>query len=195
MAGMAPFFLNGANAKIKVNGRTIAFCLDVSYSVIVNHAAPKILGMYESHTLEPLSYDITGSLTVVKYTAGMKDVAETHSNRIPDHVDEKGNGVGAWGPQGYQGITGSLSQPNDGMAHQSLIPKFLKDSVMFDIEIFQKVECGDIQVAKIRNVRLTRNDFKLTKRGVAFHTYQFMANYVDEDTFNADFSGVGQNLG
>ena len=45
MSGMVPFFLTGANAKIRVNGRTMAFCTNVSYSTRVMHKNPKILGM------------------------------------------------------------------------------------------------------------------------------------------------------
>lgn len=194
---MIPFFLTGANAKIRVNGKTMAFCTDVSYSIKVNHVAPKVLGMYEAHSVEPISYEVTGSFSIIKYVSGMADLhGSGHDGSVPDGVQKTGNGIGAWGPSGYHGITGNLNNPNDGMAHQSMTPKSYKDSVMFDIEIFQKAPCGnDNLVAKVRNVRIIQNDFQLTKKGVAMHRYQFMANYVDEDTFDADFSGVGQNLG
>jgi len=53
------------------------------------------------------------------------------------------------------------------------------------------VECT---IAFIRNCRLTSTDFKVSKRGTATQTYTFAAQYLDEDTFVADMSGVGQQF-
>ena len=35
MAGIRPTFITGANAKVRVNDKTLAFCTDLSYSVQV----------------------------------------------------------------------------------------------------------------------------------------------------------------
>lgn len=51
MAGVKPMFLTGANAKIKVNGITLAYCTNLSYSVKVAHATPTVLGMFELQQL------------------------------------------------------------------------------------------------------------------------------------------------
>jgi len=193
MAGITPFFVNGANAKIRVNNRVLAFCTDLSYSIVVNHAAPKILGMYEATTVEPLSYDITGSFTVIRYTAGAG--SDDSHGKQPSGVSKLGNGIGTLGPQDT--ITNTIGGGgDDGKANQSFNPKFFANSIMFDIEVWQKMACGELSaVARIRNCRLTRSDFKLIKRGVATQTFQFTATYVDEDSFVADMSGVGQQLG
>lgn len=53
------------------------------------------------------------------------------------------------------------------------------------------VECT---LAFIRNCRLTSTDFKVSKRGAAIQTYTFAAQYLNEDTFLADMSGVGQQF-
>ena len=97
MAGLKPFFLTGANAKIQVNNRTLAYCNNLSYSVQVNHASPRVLGMYEPTSIEPLSYLVTGSFTVIRYTA---DVKGNVGGKTPNGVFEGGNGIGNWGPDG-----------------------------------------------------------------------------------------------
>lgn len=49
-------------------------------------------------------------------------------------------------------------------------------------------------LAFIRNCRLTSTDFRVSKRGLAIQTYTFAAQYLNEDTFLADMSGVGQQF-
>jgi len=120
---LTPFFLNGANALIKVSGVTMAFCTDFAYSIKVKHATPKVLGMFESFTIEPLAYDVTGSFRIIKYTKNLSEYlkqgtvitpSETqkaeddlkygrhltrhHQNliEVPTGVEAAGNGLGAW---------------------------------------------------------------------------------------------------
>ena len=61
MAGSKPFFVTGANAKLVLNGKTIAFGTDLSCSVVISHQTPHVLGMYEGVSVEPLSYNVGGS--------------------------------------------------------------------------------------------------------------------------------------
>jgi len=195
MSGMIPFFLTGANAKVRVNNKTIAFCTDLSYSIKVAHVNPKVLGMYEGHSVTPLSYEVTGSFTIIKYTRGMAEQHDgLHGDKLPFGVTETGNGIGAWGPDGV--VYDLTASGNDGRANQSLNPVYLKNSVMFDIEVYQKGPHNDeVPVAQLPNCRIIQSDFKLSKRGVATQTFQFIAVYANEDTFVTSASGVGQNLG
>lgn len=193
MSGRKPFYLTGGNAKIRINNRTIAFCTDISYSVIVNHEAPVVLGMYEGSSLEPTSYEVTGAFTIIKYTAGFS----SDITGAPGTVAERGNGVGSWGPDTLaRKLAGGLSLSGpDGRAYDSLNPKKLETGAGFDIEIAQKITEADLRsVAKIRNCRITRSDFRLSKSDTARQSFQFRALYVDEDTFLADFSGFGQQF-
>lgn len=194
MAGMRPFFLTGANAKIKVNNMTLAYCTDLSYSVVVNHATPRVLGMYEATSVEPLSYSVTGSFTVVRYVADVKDNVGGVS---PQGANDNGNGVGNWGPDGLGKRLAAgfnLSAP-DGRAYDALNPSKLSKATGFEIYVFQKLAGGDVQsVTKIRDARITRADFNLSKNTVATQTFNFSAVYADEDSFIADFSGQGQHL-
>ena len=194
MAGMRPFFLSGANAKIKVNSKTLAYCTNLSYSVQVNHASPIVLGMYEPSSIEPLSYKVTGSFTVVRYVA---DIKNDVGGKTPDGTSEFGNGIGGWGPDGTLAKFAKgfdIKKGADGRAYENLDPSKLSKSTTFNIEVYQKFEGGQRSVANIRDVRITKADFNLGVRAAATETYTFTAIYLDEDSFRSDMSGRGQQF-
>lgn len=230
MAGVRPTFITGANAKVRINGKTLAFCTDLSYSVQVLTQTPKILGMYEGSSVEPLGYSVSGSFTVIRYA---KDIKSSAGGKTAPGLagNDAGNGVGNWGGV-WGGTVGDFfarnGVGNDGRANEALDPSKFQNSVTFDIEVYQKVaNAGDNQgadaiagraaasvldtlgggnnlfgesvgnaigVAKIRNCRITQADFSLTKKGAAVQRFNFVALYVDEDSFVADFSGLGQQF-
>lgn len=193
MAGIKPFFLTGGNAKIRVNGKVLAYATSLSYSVQVNHATPRVLGMYEPSSVEPLSYLVTGSFSIIRYVADIKtDVGGTS----PDGASEKGNGIGGWGPDGTieKLKSGFKFSGADGKAYDNLNPSKLEKATTFNIEVYQKFAGGQRSVANIRDVRITRADFALSARSAATQTFNFTALYVDEDSFKADFSGSGQQF-
>jgi hypothetical protein len=196
MAGVLPFFTTGANAKIKVNNRTLAFCTNVSYTVQVNHAAPHVLGLYEPSSVEPLSYLVTGSFTVIRY---VKDAVGNVGGGAPNGVaqNDAGDGVGNWGGAWGGGLGNFLSANgvgNDGRANEALDPSTYANSVGFDIQIYQKTNAGDLGVANLRNCRITKASFGMSKRSPAIQTFEFTALYADEDSFVANFSGQGQSF-
>lgn len=187
MSGVKPFFLTGANAKIRVNGKTLAYCTNVSYSVVVAHATPQVLGMYEASSVEPLSYMVTGQFSVIRYIAdAVKEINKPH----PSGVNETGNGIGNWGTDDLR----SSKSLVDGRAFENLNPRKLKFATTFVMEIYQKTGGKNISVARIRDIRITKADFSLAKRSPATQTFAFSAIYVDEDSFLADFSGSGQQF-
>jgi len=201
MSGIKPFFISGGNAKIKLNDKTLAFCTEISYSVQVVTQTPKILGMYEGSSVEPLGYSVSGSFTVIRYA---KDVKAAVGGKAPNSiaVNDAGNGSGNWG-----GVWGDGSSKNflarngignDGRANEALDPSKFSNGVTFDIEIYQKTKTptstDSVGVAKIRNCRITKADFSLSKKGVGTQRFDFIALYADEDSFVADFSGQGQHF-
>ena len=196
MSGKAPFFLTGANAKIKVNNKTLAFATDISYSVEVKHADPRVLGMYEGHSIEPLAYYVTGSFTVIRYTADVKDKIRDSGRSTPNSVRNKGNGLGAIGGNDLSfglGDFGLGAKNTEVDMAGALNPARMQTASGFMIEIFQKHVGGDTPVAKIRGARVTRADFNIgNKKSPAVERYTFRAVYVDEDSFLADTSGLGQ---
>ena len=191
---MRPFFLTGANAKIKINNQTLAYCTNLSYSVKVNHATPRVLGMYEATSVEPLSYIVTGSFSVVRYIA---DVAGNVGGSLPHGVNEGGNGIGNMGPDGLgkRLVAGFSLSATDGRTYDNLNPGKLDKATGFEIYVFQKLHDGKQQsVARIRDARITQADFSLSKNQAATQTFQFTAVYADEDSFKADMSGRGEQF-
>jgi len=182
MSGKKPFFLTGANAKIKVNGVTLAYAVDLSYSIKVEHATPTVLGMYEASSVEPLSYSVTGTFTIVRYVAEMQQKTGGSVG-----TSKKGNGAGTWGRD-----AGLLK--TTGRAYESFVPSKLSTSSSFSIEIFQKYKGGSMPVAKIRDARVTASDFQISNKSTAMQRFSFTAIYADEDSFIADFSGDGQQF-
>lgn len=192
MSGVQPFFITGANAKIVLNGKTLAFCTDVSYSVVVNTQTPKILGMYEGTSVEPLGYVVAGSFTVIRYAKDVKGQVNE-----PNGVTMAGNGIGNWGGQWDNTARGFMARNgigDDGRPNENLNPSALANGTTFDIQIYQKIANDSFGVANIRNVRITKADFSLSKKGVAVQRFEFSALYADEDSFVADFSGKGQHF-
>lgn len=197
MAGIRPTFITGANAKVRVNDKTLAFCTDLSYSVQILTQTPKILGMYEGSSVEPLGYTVSGSFSVIRYAKDVK--SSVQGGKAPNGLaqNDAGNGVGNWGGVWGSGAGDFLARNgvgNDGRANEALDPSKFQNSVTFDIQVYQKTPTGDLGVANIRNVRITQADFNLTKKGAAVQRFNFVALYVDEDSFVADFSGVGQQF-
>ena len=195
MAGMVPFFLTGGNAKVKVNGVTLAFCTDLSYRIEVKHADPRILGMYEGHSIEPLSYRVSGSFTIIRYAGGIQEHIKSKGYQTPDRVSDYGNGIGAWSSKQGKSLNLDLNffDPKP-KGEDSFVPKKLETASATELEIYQQVPGGTIPVAKLRDVRIVAGDFKLGHKGAATQTFTFQALYADEDSFRADFSGRGQQF-
>ena len=190
MAGKRPFFLTGANAKIKVNGVTLAFATNLSYSVRVEHATPTVLGMYEASSIEPLSYMVTGQFTVIRYVADVANKVKGISG-----TSELGNGIGTWGNKGnLKNPLRRIFDATDGRAYESFNPSKLEVASRFSIEVFQKIDGGTQSVSRIRDVRITQSDFNIGQKAAATQTCNFTALYVDEDSFLSDFSGTGQQF-
>lgn len=181
MAGLAPFFLTGGSAKIKLNGKTIAFCDNFTYQVTVPTITPHFLGMYEAPYVEPMSYNVSGSFSIIRYTKGAAEVFKENSLKTPSSTSEKGNGIAQWGGQNEVG----------GM----LNPSRLDNTIGFEIVVYQKMPDGQqVGMARLRNCRVVGADFNINKRSAARQNFNFMCSYLDEDTFAADFSGNGAHF-
>lgn len=140
MSGKVPFFLTGGNARIYINGKLIAFATDVNYRVSVKHASPRLLGKFEVEEHQPLAYDVSGSMTLIRYARGIKDF---WGSAAPDSVSQDGNGIGSMGQSGGTlGIKKALGIPNgagrfDGNADENMNPGRMYQAKSFDIEIRQ----------------------------------------------------------
>jgi len=180
MSNMRPFFLTGANAKIKINGKTMAFCSELSYSVQIITQTPKILGMYEGSSVEPLGYTVSGSFTLIRY---IKNAKNKVGGKAPNTTKKNGNGIANWSTTNLLGDQDIQLNPGD-----------LEFGSTFDIQVYQKTNNGDIGVVNIRNVRISQADASIGKRSILTQRFNFVALYADEDSFRADFSGRGQHF-
>jgi len=145
MASMKPSFITGATAKIRLNGKTLAFCQDFTCSVQVITKVPKVLGKYEGDSVEPLGYMVSGSFTVIRYAKGIKQALGPgqHSGGLAEN--DAGNGVGNWGTAWGGQLGDFLARNgvgNDGRAHESLDPSSFNKGTTFDIQVYQKVPVG-----------------------------------------------------
>jgi hypothetical protein len=142
MSKVRPFFVTGAAAKVILGGQTLAYCTDISYTVDVNHAIPRVLGMYEGVSLEPISYIVNGSLSVVRYVRGARKLID--SSYAPQQTKNTGNGVGAL--SGHRprsgalgGLGGSLSDGSIARPYESFDPASFEAGNTFDIEVYQEL--------------------------------------------------------
>jgi hypothetical protein len=218
MSGKVPFFLTGGNARIYVNGKLIAFATDVNYRVSVKHASPRLLGKFEVEEHQPLAYDVSGSMTLIRYARGIKDF---WGSAAPDKVSQDGDGIGSMGQSGGTlGIKKALGLPNgagrfDGNADENMNPGRMYQAKSFDIEIRQvlprnsprdrstnnelapdlvNVHANETQIVLLRGCRISDMGFTLSRKGAATQQFAFLAQYADDDTMIAATSGVGQEL-
>jgi hypothetical protein len=197
MAGKTPFFLTGGNARILVNNRTVAYAANVTYRISVKNAAPRVLGRAEVEAIQPLTYDVTGSLSIIRYGRGLQSY---FGNGAPQGVDNKGNSMGSYGLSSVGGVIGgALGLPNkdgqfDGSPNEAFDPSRFFQSKMFNIEIRQKLPDSETPAVLLRDCRFEDLSFQLDKRGVATIQLTFRARYADGDDIIARKSGVGQEL-
>lgn len=197
MAGIRPTFITGAAAKVKLNGKTLAFCTDFNCTVQVLTKTPKVLGKYEGDSVEPLGYLVYGSFSILRYAKGIKE--GLGKNAFPHGLAENdaGNGVGNWGTT-WGGKLGDILARNgignDGRAQEALDPSKFNSGTTFDIQIYQKIdgETGPDQlgILNVRSARISQADFSINKRGAAMERFNFVALYVDGDAYVANASGI-----
>jgi len=158
-----PMFLTGANAKIVINSKLIAYAADVSYNVDAVTVPVEVMGRYEVLSNETVAFGVNGSFTVVRYA---KDMAK---NAGIDDANETGNAADNLG-------VGSHINP----------AKMLESST-FELNVFQKYkEIEDVNstgggtktslvgIFRIEECRIVRRVGSLSKRGVLMETYAFV---------------------
>jgi hypothetical protein len=176
MAQMKPGFITGANAKIKMFGKTIAYCADVAYNITVQTIPIESMGKYEVHSNEPVAYSVDGSFSIIRYTK--RASSGTEGGKIADVASGKGNDPS------------QIEAGSSGKASEHLNPAKLLTSQTFDLEIHEKGDGADLQVTKVIDCRLTRRGMSLNKRGVMVDNYAFVGIlHQDSDAATADQTG------
>jgi hypothetical protein len=185
MAGKVPFFLTGCNAIIRVNNYTIAFATDVAFSTKIRQQSPRVLSKYEVETHVPLSYDVAGQFTIIRYARG---IAGLLGATTVDKTNNNGNGLGS---MGITSIGGTLKSAAD-LSSALQVFKTGDQDVLFDIEIQQKIQADTTTVFKLKGCRIDSIDIKMSKKGATTQSMTFKAVYFDDDTQLAS-NGVGGN--
>ena len=171
MASKKPAFVTGANAKIKVGGKTFAYAADVSYQVVVDTVPIETMGRYEAVTNEPVNYSVAGELSVVRYTS------EAKAQNMPSAA-VGGNGLG------------KVDFTTGGNASDHINPGNLLASQTWDLSVFQKLDAGlSIEVINIKDCRFTRKSAGINKRGILVDRLSFVGILAGDDSFSASGSG------
>ena len=140
MAGKTPFFLTGSNARILLNNKTVAYATNISYRISVKHATPRVLGRAEVEVIQPLTYDVMGTLSIIRYGRGLQSF---FAESAPNSVNNLGNSIGSYSSASSNGAIGAalgIPTPDgqwDGRADESFNPSKFFQSKMFNIEIRQ----------------------------------------------------------
>jgi hypothetical protein len=180
MAAKKPSFITGANAKIKVGGKTFAYASDVSYQVSVDTIPIETMGRYEAVSNEPVNYSVAGELSVVRYT----NIAKTNGMI---GTNTGGNGLG------------KVDYTTGGNGANEFNPGNLLFSQTWDLSVFQKeqpaagtgaaVTVDSVEFITIKDCRFTRKSASLNKRGILVDRLAFVGILADDDSFDASHSG------
>lgn len=182
MSGKKPSFITGANAKIKVGGKTFAYASDVSYQVTVDTVPIETMGRYEAVSNEPVNYSVAGELSVVRYTA----IAKT--NGMPG-TNATGNGLGA------------VNFTTGGNGAEHINPGNLLVSQTWDLSVYQKTQAAATaggatavttdaaEFITIKDCRFNRKSAAINKRGILVDRLSFVGLLADDESFDSSNSG------
>lgn len=182
MSAKKPSFVTGANAKIKVGGKTFAYAQDVSYQVVVDTVPIETMGRYEAVTNEPVNYAVSGELSVVRYTS----IAKT--NNMPG-TNTGGNGLG------------KVDFTTGGNASAHINPGNLLLSQTWDLSVYQKTQTATTaggatavtteadEFITIKDCRFNRKSAGINKRGILVDRLSFVGIMADDESFDSSSSG------
>lgn len=182
MSSKKPSFITGANAKIKVGGKTFAYASDVSYQVSVDTIPIETMGRYEAVSNEPVNYSVAGSLSVVRYTS----IAKT--NNMPG-TNTGGNGLG------------KVNFTTGGNGAEHINPGNILLSQTWDLSVYQKTQSGVTaggstavtteadEFITIKDCRFNSKSASLNKRGILVDRLSFVGILADDESFDSSGSG------
>jgi hypothetical protein len=213
-------FITGANAVIKLNGVDVALATDVSYRIRVDHVTPRRLGQYEFDRAVPVKYEVSGTLSIIRYLGDVQDIiGEDSSHSIVTNV---GNGIANYEPSSPVPTLpfGQSNLPPVARVDEAFVPGRLHHARTFDIVLYQKastitgvrtgraenldtgrvtttttteITTEKIPFARIRECRLVESQLRMNKKSPAIQVFSFIGRYADEDTFFAEGSGAGDS--
>lgn len=182
--------VSGANAKIQLGGKTLAYAVDFQYNVETSVVPVEVIGRVEVISHEPIAMSVSGSFSIARYTKAMR----TTNVNMKD-TSASGNGVGE--------LASGKAVATDGNMGGAFNPAAILNSSTVDITIYQRkagtsgstAANGDYdEFMKIIDCRLTRLSGSLNKRGILMEQYQFVGIMYDDESFAAGETTTGTDL-
>lgn len=176
MAGQTPTFVVGARAKIQIDSKTLAFASNVNYTVDVAHLPVDVLGAYETIAYEPVGYKVSGTLTVVRYTAN------ANKGSAPGTGDGKdGNSVFKMGTS----AAGAPAAFNPG----NLLLSQTFAVVVYDRRDGDPAKGAAQQFVTINDARFERRTGGVNAKGLLEEQYSFNGILLSDDAATVTASG------
>ena len=162
MSGMIPSFLSGAKLVIQINGLTIAYGSNLSFSDRMATAPVAGIGSYNADAIEPLQYSASGSFAITVYSSSAFTAISKDTTMLPSrsvsHSDKTASGSTATTPY--------LRNGNSMLNSGSFSPVNLMISRTFDIDVYERVGTGDNSTDLILTYQLI--DCRLTSYSMSF---------------------------
>ena len=170
-----PTFVVGARAKIRIDSKTLAFASNVNYTIDVAHLPVDVLGAYETIAYEPVGYKVSGTLTVVRYTA--------NGNMPQGAATQEGNSVFKMGTA----AAGAPAAFNPG----NLLLSQTFAVVVYDRRDGNAAHDGQ-QFVTINDARFERRSGGVNARGLLEEQYSFNGILLNDDAATVSASGPNQ---
>lgn len=172
MAGITPSFITGAKAIVKVYGKALAFCSDVSYNINVQHVPVEALGIFEIISNEPVSYTVDGTFSVIRYASN-----ENQLQVFATALDEDNLNVNT---------ASGIDDGSGNSLKQHINPQEIIQSTTFDLDVTEKSSAGGDGFFTVRDCRITRRGSTLNKRGLLVDNYAFVGILAQDTTTDTD---------
>jgi hypothetical protein len=143
MSNQLSSFMAGAQLKIYVNGKSVAFAQSLSFQESMEVVPVGGLGAYSYHALEPLRYSASGSLTITRW-----------SNALTQEIQATYGKTGQVVPNPISGAPISTTQDGNSLLDGVMFnPVALLAAPTFDIEVYiRKPSAGGAAGADLTHV-------------------------------------------
>lgn len=191
MAGKLPSFVNGSAVLIKIGDVYVAYCQDLRFSRNMANVPVRGIGSYSVHTLEPVDYSASGSMSIMRYTT--KIIEGTTDQSSPSR---KVTGQTLL-PANLQSVTldknsttGIGRDGNSLLVPYAFDPRRMLLSATFDIEVYERTPDATGQLigaisagagAKLytfENCRLTGYSFSFAPGQILSENVSFLAQRI-----------------
>lgn len=158
MAGKIAPFMDGSQLVIKVDGRKVAFCESLSFNDNMQVQTTFGIGSYGPHTVEPLSYNASGSMRILRYSSeAFNNLGSDATLGVVKNIPSAGkNNVN---PRGADG--------NSMLWLNSFSPLRMLLETTFDIEVYTRTVNAQGQESLIKSFVL--EDCLVQSIGIGFN--------------------------